>query len=115
MAVSTALKRALRLIAGALIDYAKDQGWSPEDYWIYYHINSRWDKIHITFVAKGLAGKGDFQNYASVRQYLESQLADEPELLNYMGLIVRSLKQVEEGGIYAIGPEYRDYWTLSRR
>ncbi len=38
-----------------------------------------------------------------------------PNSLNYMGLIVRSLKQVEEGGIYAIGPEYRDDWTLSRR
>lgn len=115
MAVNTTLKRALRLIAGALTDYAKDQGWSPDDYWIYYHINPKWDKIHMIFVAKGFEGKGDFQNYASVRRYLESKLADEPELLNYMGLIVRSLKQVEEGGIYAIGPEYRDDWTLSRR
>ena len=67
------------------------------------------------FVAKSLEEKGDFQNYSSVRRYLESKLADEPEPLDDMGLIVRSLKQVEEGGTYAIGPESRDDWTLSRR
>jgi hypothetical protein len=31
-----------------------------------------------------------------------------------LGLIVRSPKEVEEGGIYAIGPEYREYGILSR-
>jgi hypothetical protein len=114
MAIDTTLRRAVRRIAEALTKYARRQGWKYDEYQIYYHVNSIWNKLHVIFVARGFEGRGDFQNYVSVREHLEKELADEPGLLDMLGLIVRSPKEVEEGGIYAIGPEYREYGILSR-
>jgi len=115
VAVGTNLNGALREIAGALTKYARDHNWSDDDYWIYYRIDPEWDKIHIIFVAKEFDPGRKSDNYVSVRSYLEKHLLDHPEFLNHLGLIVQSLVRVNQGGIYAIGPEFKEFWTFHRR
>ena len=114
MAQSTILKRVVRRVAKALTDFARDKGWAPEDYRIYYRVNEVWDQVHFIFVAKAFESRSDFENYAEVRAYLEKSLADDPGLLKVIGLAVRSLSQVEKGGMHSIGPEYKEFWTFSR-
>ena len=114
MATRTSLKRTLRRVAGALTEFARDRGWGRDDYWMYYWYNSTWDKLHILFVARGFEEQGGFPIYAAVRNHLVTKLADEPELIDKLGLVVLSKKQVEGGGIYSIGDEYRELRATSR-
>ena len=111
MAVSTILRRALRRIAGAITEYAKKNKWTEQDYWIYYQFNPDWDRLHILFVAKAFDLNSEFKNYASVQEFLTEVLADEPHLQELLGLVVRSKRQVDEGGIYSIGSDYREYYA----
>jgi hypothetical protein len=112
MAVGATLKKALRQIATGLTKYASSQGWADSDYWIYYRTEPDWDRIHIIFVARQFDSKREFENYVSVRDFLSNELAADPEALDSLGLIVRSAEQVDQGGIYAIGPEYREFYTF---
>jgi hypothetical protein len=103
------LKRTMIRIAESLNRFAKEHSWNREDYSIYYKINNNWDKIHVLFVSRHFEAGKHFENYVAVMETLEQDLADEPGLINKVGLVVRSPKQVEEGGIYAIGPEFREF------
>jgi hypothetical protein len=114
MAVSATMRRAVRRIAEALTRFAKLQGWGDGDYQIYYVMDPKWGHIHVLFVANGFEKKKEYENYVLVREYLEKELGDMPGLLNHLGLVVRSSEQVDEGGIYAIGPPYREYRQLTR-
>jgi hypothetical protein len=109
MAATTGLKRAMIRIAESLNRFAKEHSWNPDDYSIYYKLNTIWDKIHVLFISRHFEAGTHFENYVSVMETLEQDLADEPGLINKVGLVVRSSKQVAEGGIYAIGPEFREF------
>ena len=113
MAVSNTVRRALRRTAETLTEFAKQNGWKNEDYGIYYWINEDWDKVHIVFVARAFDGSNEFENNVRVREFLATKLSDEPELLNSVGLVVRSERKTKEGGIYALGPQYLEFWTMS--
>jgi hypothetical protein len=115
VAKGTVLTRAVREIARALTKFATESNWNDEDYGIYFSIKSEWDQIYIIFVSKAFDAGTDFANYAAVQQFLNSYFAAEPQILNHLNLSVRSSRQVEQGGIYAIGPDYQEYWTMSRR
>jgi hypothetical protein len=116
MATETALRRAVRLVAGALTQYAQEQGWRDEDYWIYYSINPHWGgRVHFVFVARGFDGRDDYESYRSVWRHLQRVLADEPDVLESLNLVVLGKNKVDEGGAYSIGPEYEDFkefWTV---
>jgi hypothetical protein len=102
----TALKRPILRIASALQSFAEEKGWAPEDYQTYVRVNQSAGRIHIIFVARGFEGTSDFARYAEVRSYLENKLKDATTLFQAIGLVVRTPRQVAEGGIYAIGPDY---------
>ena len=106
-----AVNRIVRLLRG----YAQGQGWGPEDYRLYFHVNERWNHVHIIFVARGFEGRDYFECYDSVWKHLEGGLKDSPELLSAIGLVIRTFKQVDEGGIYSIGSDYSEVPTEAGR
>ena len=109
MALDPLMRRAVRLIAGAIEKYAADRGWGPADYRWFYRTNPDWGLVGVILVAEGFEGRDYFQDYQAVRSYLENALKDEPGLTMGPGIVLRTPKQVEEGGIYAIGPDYEEY------
>ena len=109
---SEIVRRSVFLVAGALTKFAKAQGWEDLDYWIYYKTNPEWDKVHFVFVAKGFNDQDPYESTKSVWSYLEKELSGEQDVLRSLGLVVRSKKKVEEGGLYAIGPGYKEFWTI---
>ena len=107
MAVSQSMKRAVRRIADALGVYARRRGWWPLDFRLYFRVNEAWGRISVDFFAYEFEGKGTFENYQSVMDYLQTRLADDPELLNALGLVVSSFKNLEGRGLHAIESQSR--------
>jgi predicted Co/Zn/Cd cation transporter (cation efflux family) len=114
MAIGPTMKQAIRRIAQALVAYAKEKGWSEGDYQIYYAASSKRSQIYIAFVSKYFDKNQRYENYALIKEHLARELGDMPGLLNHLALVIRSREQVEEGGIYAVGPPYREYRPLTR-
>jgi hypothetical protein len=57
----------------------------------------------------------DQDPYKAAREvwaFLKQELKEAPDILRSLGLVVRSKKKVDEGGLYAIGPSYREFWTF---
>ena len=103
---------SVHLAAGALTRFAKAQGWNDSDYWIFYKTNPDWDKIHFIFVAEGFNDQDPYEANRTVWSYLEKELGGHKDVLRSLGLVVRSKKKVDEGGLYAIGPGYKEFWTM---
>jgi hypothetical protein len=108
MAGGATLDRAVQRTAAVLRDYAREQGWGPEDFRLYASVSPEWEHIHVIFVSKGFEGRDYYESYASVKDYLSKRLADSPDLANALGLVIRDFKQVEQGGFYGIGPDYSE-------
>lgn len=109
MAEDPGLTAAQYLIAPALDRFARSKGWDRRDYAIYYRSNFDWGRIHILFVAEGFNDLDDHAATNEVWAFLMRELRDEPEVLKATGLVVRSMKKVAEGGLYAIAPTYTKY------
>jgi hypothetical protein len=112
MAEESEMRRSVFLIAGALTKFAKSQDWGDFDYWIFYKTNPDWDKVHFVFVAEGFNDQDPYESTRKVWSYLEKELVAQPDVLKSLGLVVRSKKKVDEGGLYAIGPGYTEFWTM---
>jgi hypothetical protein len=112
MAEDSEMRRSVFLVAGALTKLAESQGWKESDYRIYYRTNPDWGKVHFIFVVEAFNGKDPYETTRRVWAYLEKELKECQDVLSSLGLVVRSKEQVDEGGIYAIGSEYKEYWTL---
>lgn len=113
MAEDPGLTAAQYLIAPALDRFARAKGWDRRDYGIYYKTNPDLGRIHILFVAEGFNHQDGHAATSEVWAYLETELHDEPEVLQAIGLVVRSMEKVAEGGLYAIAPTYTKYRPLA--
>src|SRR5512135_3310632 len=108
MTQRSALKRWIRTLAAALQAFATEKGWKPDEYHVYVRVNKSAGRIHCILEAPGFEGIGDFERYVEVRSYLESRLRDDSDLFQALGLVVRIPRQIEEGGLDEIGPEYTE-------
>ena len=115
MALSPAMKRAVRHVADLLWEYGREQGWGPDDSRLFFRVNGAWGNIHVVFVAHGFEGHDPFESYSSVMQFLRDRLRDEPEQFGSIGLVIRTFKQFEEGGLHGIGPSYVEIKPKGRR
>ena len=106
MALSPIMKRAIRRVADVLGAYAREHGWWPLDFRLYYRANEKWGKIDILFVSDGFDGLDEHEAYVSVMDHLGRWLSDEPELANAVGLVLQTFKETEEGGLYSIPRSY---------
>jgi hypothetical protein len=115
MAFSPTMRRAVRRVADILGDYARKQGWGSDEFRLLFSVNEDWGKIHVVFLARGFEGRDPHKRYAEVDQYLRKNLREEPELFQSIGLVIRTFKQLEEGGPYAIGPGYEEVKPKGQR
>jgi len=115
MDYSTVVKRSLRRIAEAIEGYAKSQGWNPDDYRWYYRLQLEWNHIHILFGSRAFDEGDYYDNYKSIRSFLDAALEDEPGLSDAIGIAIRDFKQLETGDPRIIGSdyeEYEDFWAF---
>jgi hypothetical protein len=112
MAEDPEMRREVFLVSGALSKFAKEKGWKDSDYWIYYKPNPDWGRVYFVFVAEPLNDQDLYAATTEVWSYLQKELAEVPDVLKSLGLVVRSKKKVDEGGLYSIGPSFREYWTI---
>jgi hypothetical protein len=112
MAEDSEMSRAVGLVAGALTRFARSEGWRDLEYWIYYWTNPDWEKVHFVFVSDHFNDQDSYETTRRVWAFLQRELAGAPDVLRSLGLVVRSKKKVDEGGLYAIGPGYREFWTI---
>lgn len=111
MAEESDMSREVGLVAGALTQFAKSKSWKDSDYWIYYWTNPEWAKIHFVFVAEEFNDQDPYESTREVWSFLEKELASHSDVLKSLGLVTRSRKKLDEGGLYAIGPSYKEFWT----
>lgn len=103
---SPAAAFARRKIANALMAYAQKHGWGHQDYEVWMRPNLEWGRIHVVLVARAFQGRDRFESYSEVREFLEHELKDDPELVDAIGLVLKDPQQAAEGGIFGIGPDY---------
>jgi hypothetical protein len=111
MAISPTLRQARKRVAEALGEFAREQKWDPQDYKIFVRANKQWGHLQIILVLRDLEKLDYYDMYSTIWNFLREKLKDEPELVNYLGLVLRSFRQVEEGGIYTIEPDYMELKT----
>jgi hypothetical protein len=112
MAEESDMSREVGLIAGALTHFARSKSWKDSDYWIYYWTNPDWEKVHFVLVAEAFNDQDPYESTRDVWSFLEKDLAQHPDVLKSLGLVTRSRKKIDEGGLYAIGPSYKEFWTV---
>jgi hypothetical protein len=106
------MTRSVFLVGVALTKYAMSQGWKDFEFSIYYKPNPEWDKLHFILVAEAYNDQDSYESTRRVWSFMEQELKGEDEVLKSLGLVVWSKKRVEAGGLYAIGPDFRRFWTL---
>jgi hypothetical protein len=112
MALGATLKAVLTLIADALTAFAVEQGWNSNEYRILFHVNPRWGRIRVFFIAKDFGGASSQEIWTRVWDSIEKSLNSGPEIGYSIGLSVRDWDQVNQGGAYSIPPGYIDYKDL---
>ena len=108
-----AMKRIVGEVANALTRFAETKQWKPNDYWIYYNINADWDVVLLIFVSRQIGESEEDAYYHAVWQFLIEHFKEDPAILRYFNLLVRSKSRVDKGGIYGIGPAFEEYRTLT--
>lgn len=100
MALGTTIRTrtALRRISAALKDFAKEQGWGPDDYKIFFRVASQdWGRITIFFIVKDFGGLSRNEMWVRVTDYLEHSLQRGGDIGFSIGLSVRTFDQVAQG------------------
>jgi hypothetical protein len=98
MALETGLKDAALRVARSFHGFAKAQGWPPGSYRLFMSADPEWNNISVTFVADGFEGQDEQERYDDVRDFLEEDLSDEPELERMMSLVIYGTKEFESYG-----------------
>jgi hypothetical protein len=111
MADERLMRPAVRHLARLLSEYAASRGWSADRYTLYFLPDAEWGQVIIIFVGPFPADDEEhedarFQEWERIVEFLETHLHNEPSLLHSYNLVLRTPEEVEEGGIYSIGPEY---------
>jgi hypothetical protein len=112
MALGANMKSAIKRIANALVDFASQQGWKPNDYQILFYQSSRWGRIRVFFIAKDFGGLSRQDMWVRVSDHLEKELAMGPDIGYSLGHSVRDWSQVNQGGAYSIPLGYIDHREL---
>lgn len=108
------LKRTVRLVAEKLTNFAKENHWGDPTYWIYYSVDPELDQVRFVFAAEAFDGQNDAGPYEAVLEYLKDVLADEPDVLDSFRLRVIGKHGADRKESGHPGPEFKEYWTLTR-
>ena len=105
----TTLRRGVRLIAGAIEDYAKVEKWSQDDFRWYYRVQPEVNHIHLIIMMKNLLQQDYHTIYLKITSFLRDKLEDEAGLFDSLGVALWDFEQVREGSFYSVGSGYQDY------
>ncbi len=76
--------------------------------------SERFSEFHHLVSWLVLQGASHCQPYVNLRITLvlglENELGGQKDVLGSLGLVVHSKKKVDEGGLYAIGPSYEEFF-----
>jgi hypothetical protein len=101
-------KEALARIAKALVEFAKEQGWTPDQYQVLFRVLEDWGRISVMLVADDFKGLSNREMWDKVFDSLEAKLKPGGDIGFSLGLSVREKRQVEQGGMYTIPEGYVD-------
>lgn len=102
------MRRTVGKIVQALERYAQSSGMGRDDYGIFVRINEDWGQLHVVFAARRFPIPDPETQWLEVTSWLEEQLPELIESIESMNLSLRTFAQLEEGGIYGLGPEFQD-------
>jgi hypothetical protein len=109
MALEPALRRTVEWIAQAFREYAADHNWDRRGYRILVRVNPDWGRVHVILAAKEFPGGSPQEQWSSVMDYLAEKFKDsDPQLTNSVSLTLMSFDEIEQGGIYALSPQFVD-------
>jgi hypothetical protein len=117
MADERLMRPVVRHFARLLSEYAASRGWSADRYKLFFLPDADWGQVVIIFVGPFPTDDEEhedarFLEWEQIVEFLEKHLHDQPSLLTSYNLVLRTPEEVEEGGIYSIGPEYIDAQEL---
>lgn len=99
-------RTALRRIVAALGEFAREQGWQPEDFQILFRVLEDWGRITVFFVVKDFGGLSQNDMWLRISDHLEKSLQRDGDLGFSVGLTVRTFDQVAGGGPNSIPEGY---------
>ena len=102
----------VRMVASAIRDLAKKNRWGDDDFRLYYRTNPDWGQVAIILVAKSYPEADTHQQWRSTIQFLKAQFGENVELLETVTFVQYTFDQMNQGGIYAIPPNYQEYWAF---
>jgi hypothetical protein len=79
----------------AINHYAKERGWSHDDYHIFISYNNEFSTLRVLVLAKDLDDRDDeqeFKDYEDVMDIIEAQAKPKLQATNYYSLVLRGLK-----------------------
>jgi hypothetical protein len=115
MASETTLRRVGEQISKAIREFAETHGWPAGDYRLFLHLNEDWYTAHVILAAEDFGGGEIRDKSRIVSKFLKENLPDFLKELNAFNLTLRTFSQIDEGGIYQIGPEFVDLDELLKR
>jgi hypothetical protein len=99
-------KSAVRRIAKAFVEFAKELGWRKDQYELLFHLQEEWGRITVMLIAEDFGGRSAREMWDLVYDHVQRSLKQEGDIGFSLGLAVREKSQVERGGIYAIPDTY---------
>jgi len=108
-AVRQAVRRVLQSLHkfaksdGRQWSYATDADWKHGDYFLDVAVNEDWGRIYVTFAAKPFEGRDGVERFEQVQDFLDRELADDPDLVEAIDLVVKSPKEFDQETSLGLG------------
>jgi hypothetical protein len=90
----------------ALNDFARQQGWKPDEYQVLFRVLEDWGRISVMLIARDFAGLSNREMWDRVVDHLEMSLKSGGDIGFSLGVSVRTQEQVDLGGTYTIPEGY---------
>jgi hypothetical protein len=105
--INRTTKAVLARIAKALVEFAKKQGWTKNQFEVLFHVMEDWWRIRVMLVVDDFGDRSEREMWDQVHEYLKDSLDRDGGIEPFsLGLSVREKSQVERGGIYTIPDTY---------
>lgn len=112
MAIEAEMKRAVRRLVEVFGKFAAHEGWGPSDYRLYFLPNTEWGYIAVILVVSQLTTRSRREEKQKVLDFVKKELNGDTVLFRALSLTLKTFKQVEEMGEYAIPRQYLEAGEL---
>jgi len=106
MASEPTLREFAEQISRVVREYADTHGWPADSYRLYLRFNEKWDTAHVMLVSGNFDERKNRDTWKEIMNFLKKELFSFMKYFIMFNLTLRSFDQINEGGIYAFGPEF---------